>query len=152
MSEEEDFASAEEQSEFVPVIFARSREDAERYRDLLEDHNIPAVVGTDADDEDALPSRSGMTHGVDVLVPEALLDEASEIIADREDLDEFAPTEEVDDDDEDEDDDFGLTESESLDPDFDADEYDDEEEDEEDEDENDDDPGFLGLDDDDDEL
>lgn len=149
MAEEEDFTgSEEEQSEFVPVIFARSREDAERYRDLLEDHNIPAVVGTDADEEDALPSRSGITHGVDVLVPEALLDEASEIIADREDLDEFAPTEELDEDDEDEDDEFGLSADEPLDEEIDEDELDDEEDEEEDDEDEDDD--LLGFDDDDD--
>lgn len=96
---------------FVPALFARDIEEAEQYRELLSDHDIPARAGPDdeladpdADDaEHRLAGRRGITHGVPVLVPEALLDEASEIIADRE---EFAEFDEEDDDlDEDEDED-----------------------------------------------
>ena len=53
-------------------------------------------------------SRRGMTHGVPVLVPESLLDEASEIIADREGFGEFEDEEETDEEEDEED--FGLGE------------------------------------------
>ncbi len=95
---EEKFEPSEEEfADFVPAVFARSVEEAEVYRELLNDHDIPAIVGIDEDlkaaDAPKAPRRRGMTHGVPVLVPEALLDEASEVIADREDADEFADTE-----------------------------------------------------------
>ena len=87
--------SGEEYTDFVPVVFARSPEEAERYQELLSDHDIPAMTGGDADaDRDVAPSAKphsgGISRGVPVMVPEVLLDEASEIIADREDVDEFA--------------------------------------------------------------
>lgn len=102
----------DEYTDFVPAVFARAIAEAELYRELLNDHDIPALIGTDEElDEDDLASRQArsreMTHGVPVLVPEALLDEASEIIADREDLDEFG-TEGDEQDEEDEDEGFGL--------------------------------------------
>lgn len=113
--DEEYIPSDEDDSQFVPVMFARSGEEAERYRDLLEDHGVPAMIGSerDAEAEGASPSGPSMTHGVEVLVPEALLDEASEIIADREDLDEFSADDETD---EEEDDDDKVDLSEELDP------------------------------------
>lgn len=85
MSTDDDFEPSQAHPEFVPAVFARNLEDAERYREVLEDHDIPAVVG-DPEDAESAPrrGRSGMTHGVAILVPDALLDEASEIIADRE--------------------------------------------------------------------
>lgn len=97
--------SEEEFADFVPAAFARSVEEAEVYRELLNDHDIPAIVGLDEDlkAEDAPKGRRrGMTHGVPVLVPEALLDEASEVIADREDADEFAEEDEVEEEEEEE--------------------------------------------------
>jgi len=101
------------EGDFVPVLFARNLEEAEEYCDLLSDHDIPARPGMDDEvpDEEEVEqqqaSRRGMTHGVAVLVPETLLDEASEVIADR---DEFGEFEEDDEDVDDEDDEaLGLT-------------------------------------------
>ena len=77
-------------AEFVPAVFGRSIEEAEKYRQLLDDHDIPAIIGDDEDVAEGDASRrQGMTRGVPVLVPEAMLDEASEVIADREELDEY---------------------------------------------------------------
>jgi hypothetical protein len=96
---------------FVPAVFARNREEAERYRELLDDHDIPARIGSDdelsdeADPEQHKARKRGMTHGVAILVPEALLEEASEVIADRED---FAEFDEEDEEDEEEEDEFAL--------------------------------------------
>jgi hypothetical protein len=92
---------------FVSVVFARNVEQAERFRELLEDHDIPALVGSSDDidvesEEWQAARRQGMTHGVPVLVPEALLDEASEVIAD---LDDTTGMEEDDKDEDDEDED-----------------------------------------------
>jgi len=97
--------SGEEKSDFVPVIYARSVDDAETYRSLLEDHDIPAVVGEEAEGKEGSAARA--SRGIPVMVPEVLLDEASEVIADREDLESFEPV--VDDVDEDEDE-FGMQE------------------------------------------
>ena len=40
--------------EFVPAVFARSTSEAEEYRELLNDHDIPAIVEVDEED---LPPR-----------------------------------------------------------------------------------------------
>ena len=101
------------EGDFVPVFFARNFEEAEEYCDLLIDHDIPARPGVDEElpgegsPEQRSADRRGLTHGVAVLVPEALLDEASEVIADREEFGEFGE----DDEDVEEDDDeaLGLT-------------------------------------------
>ena len=88
--DQEPFDQPDELAEFVPAVVARSFEEAERYRDLLDDHDIPAILGTDeevdqmGDEDRRLARRRGITHGIPVLVPETLLDEASEIISDRE--------------------------------------------------------------------
>jgi len=109
-SEDEPFAD----DEYVPVLFARNMEEAEEYCELLSDHDITARVGVDeelleeADPDQRAASRRGMTHGVPVLVPESLLDEASEVIADREDFGDFDDQEE--DDEDEEDDEFGMDE------------------------------------------
>ncbi|MCK4602783.1 MAG: hypothetical protein KAU28_09975 [Phycisphaerae bacterium] len=99
---------------FVPAVFARSIEGAEIYQELLGDHDIPAIIGSDEDLDEAKrngqgsPERGQMSHGVPVLVPEVLLDEASEIIADREDTEEFEDDEDdYDDEDDDEEPDAG---------------------------------------------
>ncbi|MFA6134656.1 MAG: hypothetical protein WC869_11640 [Phycisphaerae bacterium] len=129
-----------EYTDFVPAVFARSAEDAEIYRELLDDHDIPAIVGDPEEDgsADGRKGRAGMTHGVPVLVPEALLDEASEIIADREDSDEFvAEEDELEEEDEEEDEKLGLGEEVELEDPFADDEDEDEDDDEEDEDEED---------------
>jgi len=87
MSEDDESLEHEEHSDFVPAVFARDVTEAEEYRELLEDHDIPAMVGTEEDTGGT--RRRRMSRGVPVLVPEALLDEASEVIAECEDSDEF---------------------------------------------------------------
>ena len=107
--------SEQEHREFVPAVFARSVEEAEQYCDLLDDHDIPAIVG-DEEVEGAKNKRTGrMSRGVPVLVPEALLDEASEIIADRENVDEFeVDEEEAEEEEEEEDEELELEGEEAL--------------------------------------
>ncbi len=97
----------------VPVVFARNEEEALEYQELLGDHDIPStftmsnITNADAEDAEEEDLRSRMSRGIPVMVPEAMLDEASEIIADREDTEEFA----LDDEDfEDEDDDYEYDE------------------------------------------
>lgn len=90
-------------SNFVPVVLARNEEEAMEYQELLGDHDIFATFTMSGNDgginADAL--RSQMSRGIPVMVPDVLLDEASEIIADREDVDEFAVDGEGFDDDDD---------------------------------------------------
>ena len=114
--EEEPFEGVEGgHEEFVPAVFARSAEEAEAYCELLNDHEIPAIIGDEAnyDEEadEAVPTVKGMTHGVPVLVPEPWLDEAGQLIAVQDELDDFTVDDDEDDDeDEDEHDEFGLHE------------------------------------------
>ena len=95
MSPEDDILSFadDELAGFVPLVFVPSVEDAEKLRDLLEDHDIPSSVGVDEGvvlAEDAVEDLPvNPNRGTAVLVPRALLDEAQEIIADIEDSDEF---------------------------------------------------------------
>ena len=112
LEEEEMAADQDEYTDFVPAFLARSAEEAEGYRQLLDDHDIPAIVGTDEDVDEKGSEfegvrRSGMTHGVPVLVPDVLLDEASEVIADREKIDDL----DEDDPGDDQDDEFGFSEA-----------------------------------------
>ena len=87
--------------DYVPAVFARTLDQAEVFCDLLNDQDVPAIVAADeasgqnGDDEDHVHTP-GIPQGVPVLVPEALLEEASEIIADHEDMDEFQVNEEDD--------------------------------------------------------
>jgi hypothetical protein len=109
MAMDDDFdAEGQPYDEFVPAAFARSAEDAEKFRELLEDHDIPVVLSNETE-EAAFAAKPGMTRGVAVMVPDALLDEASEVIAAREDTSDFEEIEEFDDQ-EDDDEDFGLSE------------------------------------------
>jgi len=108
--DDEQMASSHREYEgFVPAVFARSSEDAEKYRVLLDDHDIPAFIGDEAvhdkHDAEEAPPRASMTRGVPVMVPEPLLDEASEVIADFEDLDDFELEEDLE---EETDDEFGM--------------------------------------------
>jgi hypothetical protein len=119
-AEEEPFDSESfGKDNYMSAFFARNIEEAEEYCELLSDHDIPARAGLDeellakADPEHRAASRRGMTHGVPVLVPESLLDEASEIIADREGFDEFEDEEETDEEEDEED--FGLGEVAAVD-------------------------------------
>jgi hypothetical protein len=132
--DDEEFEGQEEEySDFVPAVFARSVTEAEEYRELLEDHDIPAVVGSMEEDEADItgPRRSSrkMSRGVPVLVPEPLLDEASEVIAEIEEDDELEEDEEEEDEEDEEEDE----------EEFDLEDDEEEEEEEEEEDEADDD-------------
>ena len=40
----------DEADQYVPVLYAHSVEEAERYCQLLEDHDIPAIVDDDYED------------------------------------------------------------------------------------------------------
>jgi len=121
----------EEHADFVPALIAPSREEAELYCELLNDHDIPAMIG--GEDIKAEPNEEEgellcrrIARGVPVLVPEALLDEASEIIADRENIEDFRVVEE-DEEDEDEQEQFGFAEPLDVDIGGDLDEDDEEE-------------------------
>jgi hypothetical protein len=98
-----------ELEDFVPAVFARTADEAEEYRELLNDHDIPAIIHEDEEEKPARPGRAAapprkaMSRGVPVLVPEALLDEASEIIADR-DYHGLQPGEELEEEDDEEED------------------------------------------------
>jgi len=91
-------------TEYVAVVVARSLDHAETYRELLADHDIPSILGTEDEshgsDDDTSEEGPAMTRGVPVLVPEGLLDEAGEIIADREDFEELNEEDDLDEDDE----------------------------------------------------
>lgn len=106
---EEDELNESPEDGFVPVTFARTRDEAEEIRQILEDHGIEAVLGEEetlaARDDDEETDRDG---GFPVLVPELHLDEAEEIIADLEESDEFEIAE--DESEEEEDDDLPLGE------------------------------------------
>ena len=95
------------QDKLVPAVFARSVEEAEVYRELLDDHDIPAIVASDDGVEHLGEGVPEMTHGVPIMVPEPMLDEAGEVIADREDLVPFQSDDEEDDTYEDDDDELG---------------------------------------------
>jgi hypothetical protein len=97
--------------EYVPVVHARNEHQAELYQQLLADHDIEALIGYDEVEErdDAEVDIDKQRLGLPVLVREALLDEASEIIAERDDIeDEFEAMDEVADDEEDDEDEFDL--------------------------------------------
>ncbi len=120
--------------QFVPVVFADSAAEAERYRSLLENRDIPVVL------QETLPTseQSGpRIWDVPVLVPDELLNDASEIISssaapddddngyDDDDDDYLEQDDQQDDLDEGEDDDYGL--DEEFDDDEDVNDYEDEE-------------------------
>ena len=94
--------------DFVPVAVARTIDQAEEFRHLLEDHDIPVMVGVDGELDDRGPdvaaagSEEELSRGIPVLVPESRLDEAGEVIAEREGFDRFADEEADDTDDDDE--------------------------------------------------
>lgn len=112
--EEEEFDPTEDQGDFVPAVYVKTIEQAEEYRELLNDHDIPAMVG-----EEEGGRRRGVSRGLPVLVPEVLLDEASEIIAEYEEeaqLDEEdEELDEDEDEEEEEDEEFEFDEDEDED-------------------------------------
>ena len=104
MPSENDKSELSFREELVPVVFARSVEEAEQYRQLLEDHDIEAIIGGEDFETciDVEAARGKRAHGLPVLVPETCLDEAGEVIANREELDEFDLNDKDDEEDEDE--------------------------------------------------
>ncbi len=106
---ENDLPVGDEGQEYIPAVYARNEEDAEKYCALLEDHDIPVMVGHLAQET---PGRgaSSMSRSVPILVPEEFLDEASEIIADSEDTQDFLDEEELEDEEE-EDEEFDFADN-----------------------------------------
>jgi hypothetical protein len=93
----------EEMDDYAPAIFARSPEEAEEYCQLLEDHDIPAVV-----DEEYQPPGKGRRRqkggGVAVLVPESLLEDARAFIAEMEEREKVLDEDELEEDQDEEED------------------------------------------------
>jgi len=116
MAKKEEHGTFQEHSGYVAVLIARSVEEAEHYCQLFNDHDIDAIMGDG--DLDDLQAKCELTEGpaiggVPVLVSEEMLDEAKEILADRENLDEFqAAGDQCLDEQEDEEEDFGFVEEE----------------------------------------
>ncbi len=84
-----------QEEDFVEVFRAASPDEAEKTRLLLEDHDIPSIIG-EPDEEQVGPIASAaaaLDGNVAVRVPELYLEEAEEIIADSEDVDEFLDVE-----------------------------------------------------------
>ncbi len=98
------------QEEFVPVVFARSVEEAEQYCQLLKDHNIEAIIDTEdfGTHIDMDVVGASVDHGLPVLVSEMYLDEANGVIANRENINGFDLNDE--DNGKDEDDEYSLEE------------------------------------------
>ena len=103
--------------EYVAVVFAETDNEAKRCVALLESHGIPATI-----EESTLSRRR--SQGISVLVPDARLDEASDVLATHEaapglNLDSELKNGPADDDEDaedlDEDDDFDDEEEEELD-------------------------------------
>lgn len=80
----------EEGGKYLPVVYARSLDEAEWYCQVLEDHDIPAIM--DEDYKSPLAGGSGR-RGVPVLVPESLLEDAQAYIAQLEEMDDFSEDE-----------------------------------------------------------
>lgn len=87
-----DDVDPEDLGEYAPAVYGQSHEEAEKYRQLLEDHDVPAVI-----DEDYEPTAARATgtvqEGVPVLVPESLLEEAKGYIASMEEMNELVDNE-----------------------------------------------------------
>ncbi len=105
---EEERIDFSKDDELVPVVYGRDEDEAEEYRQLLEDHEIEATVGFDGLEDPDTESGRAMSRGIPVLVPDSLLDEASEIIADREDSEDFAVEDDFDEVEDDEEDEFTI--------------------------------------------
>ena len=107
-----DDAGPEGLGRYVPAVYARTLEEAERYCQLLEDHEVPATI--DEDYQPPLPrSRRTVQEGVPVLVPESLLEDAKGYIAGMEEMNDLVEEEDYLDEDEhapDEDEDLELDE------------------------------------------
>ena len=70
-------------SDVLPVMFAANKAEAELYQMLLADAGIQAVIDVEAEEQAGQPGK-----GIAVLVPAEQLDEASDIITSREEIEE----------------------------------------------------------------
>ena len=104
-------ADSDEYGDFVSAVFARDADEAERYCELLNDHDIPAILGVEEAVQDTqgeegeapIIRRRGIARGIPVMVPDEFLEEASEIIAERDTLGDFEDEDDEEEEDEDED-------------------------------------------------
>ncbi|MFP4356096.1 MAG: putative signal transducing protein [Phycisphaerae bacterium] len=76
-----DIYESDPTEEFIEVFQARDDQEAQRIRELLEDHDIPAIIG----DED----QASLEDELPILVPEEFCEEAQLIIAETEDYEEL---------------------------------------------------------------
>lgn len=97
----------------VPVVFADSIKEAAEHCQLLDDHGIKAFAGADQDENtpvvNPVADEDEISHGVPVLVHKSDIDEAHEIISEREDLNTLALDDDEFSDDGEDDDDFGMS-------------------------------------------
>ena len=105
--EDDHHVHAGELGEYVPVVYAGSVDEADWYRQLLEDHDIAAVVD-DEYAEEPPEDIKGPPTGTAVLVPEATLAEAKEVITEFDDMEGLEAFGEEAGDDEDEEE-YGLS-------------------------------------------
>lgn len=89
--------------DFLPVVYVQNWADAQRYKDFLADHDIPALIGTG--EEKNLPGVEE-APGIPVLVPDEMMDQASQVVAGCDVGQEFEPDP----------DEFGLAGPEDPDP------------------------------------
>ena len=101
MAREEDKVPQEsDQTDMVPVMFAANRTEAEFYQTLLADADIEAIIGTEDEPEGT------SLKGIPIMVPTDRLNEASDVITARDEMDEHilaGPDALVSDDDEEDD-------------------------------------------------
>ena len=76
----------EDHDGYVPVVYAEDLDEAERYCQLLEDHDIPAIVDEDYEGLDT-PDGADIRQGVPVLAPEIFREEAGGLIQQLEEMD-----------------------------------------------------------------
>jgi hypothetical protein len=74
----------DENSTFVPVVFAHDNKEADFYQSLLEDHGITVQINEDyANDQADSDEFSGLAGGIAILVESDDLTEAEEVIKTR---------------------------------------------------------------------
>ena len=85
--DEDDFEAMDldEQDDFIPILYAEDLAEAERYCQVLVDHDIPAIVDEDYEDIDSLDD-AGIRQGIAVLAPSALGEEAGSLIEQFEEI------------------------------------------------------------------
>ena len=75
----------DELDDFIPVVYAEDLAEAERYCQVLVDHDIPAIVDEEYEDADSADD-AGIRQGVAVLAPAALGEEAGSLIEQFEEM------------------------------------------------------------------